>query len=263
MTGSTVSTLLGPASSLLAMAWDEVSPGSLNNQIRQVAGQLTDIKTHLGKIEQAIIFGRDIKTLEYLVTKYSNISDKDDIERGKWAETALEYGSDGFDRSINSLKAMIEGTSQIFADSSIFATIAANDTEEVCNNIDVAFDYLVGLWTTSHAVWAQAYRINKQYYATNAKEKKIRAESKIEDFMQIKDESLPDHCHCFQRDIFYADVDHLLNPSETVSVNVKSARSCQIKCKADVDCKVWTFHKKSSNCFMHNNDNNELQGEEL
>ena len=244
--------LANPAATLLALLWEEVSPASLKNEVRQVNKELAEIKTHLGKIEQAVIFGRDIKTIEFLVTKYTQISDIEEMD--KWAETALEYGSDGFDRTIKSLEEMMLGTSQLFAEGSIFGTIVAQDDGEICTKVNVAFEYLMGLWTVSHAVWAQAYLIKKQNFETNAREKKIRAESSIANFEQVKDEALPDHCNCFQKDTFYADVDHLINPHETSSVDASSARGCQSRCHADLAC------KRNSTCFKHNNDNNLVKG---
>lgn len=253
--------LATPAASLLTLAWEEASPSSLKNQVRKVRAELAEIKTHLGKLEQAIIFGRDIKTIEFLIDKYTSISDIEDKE--KWAETALEYGSDGFEKTINSLKEMILGTSQVFAEGSIFTTIASKDSGNICTKINLAFDYLVGLWTVSHAVWTQAYEIKKQNFNKNAIEKKTRAESAIAAFEQVKDEAIPNHCHCIEADIFYASINHLINPHETVSIGAKSATGCQGKCQADTECKAWTFYKTNLTCFKHSDDLRPLSGKTL
>ena len=85
--------------------------------------------------------------------------EKTEEEKEKWAEIALSYSSDGFDKSLSSLEELMDGTSHIFAEGSIFQLLANEEDENVCHNIDVAWDYLGGLWTVGHAVWAQAYKI--------------------------------------------------------------------------------------------------------
>jgi len=149
---------------------------------------------------------------------------------------------------------MILGTSQVFAEGSIYTTIASNDSGNICTKINLAFDYLVSLWTVSHAVWTQAYEIKKQNFEKNAIEKKTRAESAIAAFEQVKDEAIPNHCHCIEANIFYASLNHLINPHETVSIGAKSATGCQGKCQADTQCKAWTFYKTNLTCFKHTDD---------
>ena len=117
--------LLGPVGTILKTAWNQLDPDSMKNQIKDVLRDLGEIKTHLNKIEQAVIFGPDVKTIEYLIETYEKVISQGKSAAEKWANTALEYGSDGFQKTLNSLKTLMDGTSKIFADGgSIFDTIA-------------------------------------------------------------------------------------------------------------------------------------------
>ena len=117
--------LLGPVGTILQTAWDHFDPDSMTNQIKDILRDLGEIKTHLSKIEQAVIFGPDVKTIEYLIETYEKVISQGKSATEKWANTALEYGSDGFQKTLNSLKTLMDGTSKIFADGgSIFDTIA-------------------------------------------------------------------------------------------------------------------------------------------
>ena len=57
---------------------------------------MKEIKGHLQKIEIAVIFGQDLKTIEYLIESYVEVIDKNDVAKQQWANTALEFGRDGF-----------------------------------------------------------------------------------------------------------------------------------------------------------------------
>merc|ERR1712226_1697857 len=60
------SVLPGPVGAILETAWNELNPNSMKNRIKDISRDLSEIKTHLDKIEQAVIFGRDVKKIEYL-----------------------------------------------------------------------------------------------------------------------------------------------------------------------------------------------------
>ena len=100
----------------------------MKNQITSIYHDLSKIKTHLDKIEQAVVFARDINNIEHLIETYEKVTSSSESKSAaaeKWAKTALEYGSDGFLKTLNSLKTLMDGTSNLFADGgSIFDTIA-------------------------------------------------------------------------------------------------------------------------------------------
>ena len=76
-------------------------------------------------LEHAVIFGPDIQTIEYLIKTYNDISESNNTQaKEKWADLALELGSDGFQKSLNSLKSMMEGNNKLFAEGSILDVIA-------------------------------------------------------------------------------------------------------------------------------------------
>ena len=54
-----------PALALLQVAWEQVMPGSVKNRVKKIQKELEDIKTSIVKSEFAVIYGDDIKTLEY------------------------------------------------------------------------------------------------------------------------------------------------------------------------------------------------------
>lgn len=117
--------LRGPVQTILKKVWSELSPDSMNNQIKDISRDLSEIKTHLDKIEQAVIFGQDVKKIEYLIETYERVISQGKSASENWANTALEYGSDGFYFTLNSLKKLMDGSSKLFADGgSIFDTIA-------------------------------------------------------------------------------------------------------------------------------------------
>ena len=94
-------TLPGFVVPLLQMGWDQINPYSINNQIKGISSQLKNMKTQLEKLEHTVIFGKDIKTIEYLIDIYNKNGTEE--EKEKWAEIALTYSSDGFDKSLSSL----------------------------------------------------------------------------------------------------------------------------------------------------------------
>ena len=119
------SVLPGPIEAILETAWGELNPNSMKNRIKDISRDLSEIKTHLDKIEQAVIFGRDLKKIEYLIETYEKVMSQGKSAAENWANTALEYGSDGFYYTLNSLKTLMDGSSNLFADDgSIFDTIA-------------------------------------------------------------------------------------------------------------------------------------------
>ena len=88
---------------------------------------------------------------------------------------------------------------------------------------------LTGLWITSHVVWSQAYKFKNNDYSQNAKELKRRlktlSKSKKLALMLLG---------LYKINVFYANVDLLINPSATVSVNATSASACQYKLTSNV-----------------------------
>ena len=249
-----------PAVALLGMAWNKINPGSLQNRVKRISKDLSDIKTSMVKAEFAVIFGQDIRTLEFLNNKYLSFQDDNEIQKRDWADTALGYGQDGFERATTSLRDMIEGRNQLFAQGSILEVIARKSTKvEECDQMDFAYDYLVGLWTMSHAVWSQAYRIKNRNETVDLKQK---AEERIAVFHEIREsaaEILPSHCLCLEEGVFYADVAYFFKDPKTA--NVTSAKKCQRGCQADKECKAWTFFESnSSRCFLHQSNEHKLYG---
>ena len=88
--------IVGPIGKILSISWNELNPYSLDNQIKTVSRDVKEIKGHLQKIEIAVIFGQDLKTIEYLIESYVEVIDKNDVDKQQWADAALEYGKDGF-----------------------------------------------------------------------------------------------------------------------------------------------------------------------
>ena len=119
-----VKALASPLGKLLSISWNELNPYSLDNQIKTVSRDVKEIKGHLQKIEIAVIFGQDLKTIEYLIESYVEVINKNDDAKQQWADTALEFGRDGFKKCLTSLKEMMDGTSNLFAEESIFEVIA-------------------------------------------------------------------------------------------------------------------------------------------
>ena len=250
-----------PAVALLQMAWDHVNPGSVQNRIKRVSKDLNDIKTSMVKAEFAVIFGHDIRTLEFLIDKYIRFQEDDETQKRDWADTALGYGQDGFDRATSSLRDMIEGTNQLFAQGSILEVVAEKSTKvEQCEQLGFAYNYLLGLWTVSHAVWSQAYRIKN---LTEKVDLKRKAEEKIIVFDEMRAKaslSLPRHCKCFEEGVFYADFSYLFQDPK--AANSTTTEMCQISCQDDKECKAWTFVvSNSSRCFLHQTDEYKLKGE--
>ena len=75
------------------------------------------------EIEIATIFGQDIKQIEYLIESYIDETNKNDSAQRDWANTATEFGGDGFKKTLGSLKEMMDGSSKLFAQDSIFEVI--------------------------------------------------------------------------------------------------------------------------------------------
>ena len=119
--------LSGPVYAILRISWN--SADGILAKIKDISDDLIDIKTHLDKLEHTVTFGRDIKTVEHLIETYIEVQSQDKSTQEKWADTALEYGSDGFDKSLKSLKETMDGSSQIFAEDSILAIIGNQNTE--------------------------------------------------------------------------------------------------------------------------------------
>ena len=108
---------------LFSKTWSKLNPNSMGNSIKEISLDVKEIKTHLQKIEIAIIFGQDVKTIEYLIESYIDVINKDESAQRKWANTATGYGGDGFKKTLASLKEMMEGSSSLFAKESIFKII--------------------------------------------------------------------------------------------------------------------------------------------
>jgi len=258
-----VSSLPGFVAPIFTMGWDQINPYSINNQIKSISSELKNVKTQLEKIEHTVIFGNDIKTIEYLIEIYNDKVNASDEEKGKWAETALSYGSDGFQKTLSSMEKFMEGTSRILAEGSIFQIIANDEDYDanVCLNIEAAWEYLGGVWTLGHAVWVQAYKIkHKNDYSTFATQKKDAAMSKMEDFSRVKDLAYPDHCHCFLKGYYYAELDFVLNLR--IPTNATSSMKCQTMCYQDRDCKAFTYIQSTEKCYKHANKENEIEVDE-
>ena len=156
----------------------------------------------------------------------------------------------------------MEGTSKIFAEGSIFQVLANEETEDVCNNIDAAWEYLGGLWTVGHAVWAQAYKLeHRSGYSSYINQLKNNAKSKMKDFETAKDLAYPDHCHCFLEGVYYAEIDYLLN--KKVPTKALSAMNCQTLCYEDPYCKSFTFIQSTRTCYKHAHNENEVEGKKI
>ena len=132
--------LSGPVYDILRISWNNLNPA----KIKDISEDLVDIKTHLDKLEHTVTFGWDIKTVEHLIETYIDVQLQDKSTQEKWADTALEYGSDGFDKSLKSLKEIMDGSSQIFAEDSILAVIGNQNTEFV--SYTASKKYLPGRW---------------------------------------------------------------------------------------------------------------------
>ena len=248
--------LPAPLVTLLQMGWDQANPYSINNQVKALAREIQNIKTHLQKLEHAVMFGKEMKTIEYLIERYNNVYDLTDASQDKirWSDSALQIGSDGFEKPLTYLRQMMDGSSQIFAEGSIFNVIAKDETkhETICTDLEEASDYLVSLWTVGHALWVQAYRIKNIRFVEKASKLKGVAQSNIKAFETARDNAYPSHCNCFSKGISYTDLDSMLgktSPSQT-----HSARACQVKCHADDECKVFTFIQSINKCFIFTNE---------
>ena len=108
---------------LFSTAWSKLNPNSMQNLVKQISKDVKEIKTHLQKIEVAIIFGQDVKTIEFLIDSYIGVINKGESAQGRWANTAMEFGGDGFQKTLSSLKEMMDGSSNLFAKESIFEVI--------------------------------------------------------------------------------------------------------------------------------------------
>ena len=118
------------------MGWDTANPNSLQNKISDLSNKLKDIKTQIQKLEHAVMFGKEVKSIEYLIDQYDNhVMEGNFQDKLKLANLALSFGSDGFQRSLYSLEEMIEGTSQMFAEGSIFKIIANTKSNEESNTV--------------------------------------------------------------------------------------------------------------------------------
>ena len=59
------------AETLFDTAWDELNPiNSMEDQIEEISKEVKEIRTHLGKIEIAIMFGDDVLQIEHLVYRF-------------------------------------------------------------------------------------------------------------------------------------------------------------------------------------------------
>ena len=256
--------LPGPVLSLLQMGWDTANPLSMQNRIKDMAKDIEAIKTHLQKLEHGVMFGRDMKTIEYLIDQYNEKMLKNNTNsKLKWANLALGLGSDGFQRSLTSLEEMIEGTSHIFAEGSIFGLIAKDEKNEgsVCTDMEEAGNYLFTLWTLGHATWAQAYEITQDNFKFNAKRLQERASSKTDVFVKARDKNYPEHCACFVEGIYYAQLDYMLG--KKIPTQTLSSRACQTECYSFDKCMGFTFIKPSSKCYTFDSVDNEIQGKFL
>jgi hypothetical protein len=247
-----------PFLTLLNTGWDTINPNSMINRIKDLAEEIQSIKLHLEKLEHSVVFGRDMKNIEYLIDQYNEYMLKNDSNAQlKWANLALSFGSDGFQRSLTSLEEMIGGTSQIFAEGSIFSLITKNGGS-ACTDIEDTSDYLFSLWTLGHATWAQAYNIIHDNFEANCKRLQEQAQSKTELFANARDNAYPEYCDCFKTGVYYPQLNYILD--KQVFTRPRSIRACQGECNSDDQCMGFTFVKSSSKCFKHANVDNELQG---
>ena len=83
------------------------------------------------------------------------------------------------------------------------------------------------------------------------------AQSKIQTFMDIKENVKPTFCHCFEEGILYSDRNYRLNSNNSVSFSTRSAARCQTKCKSQENCKFWSFINDRKICRMF--DENAIQ----
>ena len=137
---------------------------------------------------------------------------------------------------------------------------ADNDDEAVCTDLDETYDYLINLWVVGHARWVQAYKIrskNQREIKSFADEKKKEAQSKIQTFMDSKEDVKPTFCHCFETGILYLNTNPWLTSSNTMSSFVRSAGGCQTECKSQENCKFWSFIHNRTECQMF--DENAIQ----
>ena len=167
----------------------------MKNQIRDLGKEIQNVKTHLQKLEHAIMFGKEMKTIEYLIDEFHEVSDlaDDSEEKIRWADLAISLGSDGFKKSLASLEQMMDGTSHVFAEGSIFNTIVS-DENFICTDLKESSEYFFSLWTIGHALWANAYRVKNSSFEENARKLKRIAQSKIVVFETARDDAYPDHC---------------------------------------------------------------------
>ena len=115
--------IVGPIGKILSISWSQLKPSGLDNQIKTVSRDVKEIKGHLQKFEigqDLFVFGQDLKTIEYLIESYVEVINKNDFAKQQWADTAR----DGFKKCLASLKEMMDGTSNLFAEESIFEVIA-------------------------------------------------------------------------------------------------------------------------------------------
>jgi hypothetical protein len=250
-----------PFVTLLSTAWDTINPNSMINNIKDLEKELQNIKLHLEKIEHGVMFGRDMKNIEYLIEQYNEQMLKNDSSaKLTWANLALRVGSDGFQRSMKSLEEMIDGTSQIFAEGSIFSLLAKNKGS-ACTDIEEASNYLFSLWTLGHATWSQAYNITQNNFEANSKRLQEQAKLKAELFATARDQAFPEYCDCFETGIYYTPLDYFLlvqTGSQQVPTLTRSARACQAECNSDDKCMGFTFVQSSSKCFKHEHMDNDV-----
>ena len=118
--------LPGPLGSMIKKAWDSYNPYSLNNMVQEMRETMEQLKEELRWLEMEILYSDELATIDYLIQKYEEVGGSSTSAATQWANTAKEMGSDGFDKTLKSLKEMILGEGGFFADTSIFEVTASN-----------------------------------------------------------------------------------------------------------------------------------------
>ena len=124
----------------------------------------------------------------------------------------------------------------------------------MCTDLEEFCDYLTNLWVLGHATWVQAFRIknnnNNNSIENFAESKKQDAETMMQTFIDMKENVKPQYCHCIEEGIVYININHWLNPNNSMSVQARSPSECQMECKNMQGCQFWTFIQHLTKCLM-------------